>query len=108
MAKTINPSVPETVIISPIPLLSEQDSPKMVNTIGETARYCRMMNIGVSESTIRFLCKSGAIPCIRVGSKILLNWEIFMDYLKSGGSRSAPPVQQPTAGIHAIPEKLKV
>lgn len=96
-----------TIIITPLPHLEKHEGPMMYNTVSDTAKFCRRMNIGVSESAIRFLCRTGVIPCIRSGNKTLINWEIFMDFLKTGGTRQQQEPQPVSNGIRAIPEKLK-
>ena len=89
-------------IISPIPLQLPDTEPQLMNTITETARLCRERNIGLNPSIIRYLCTSGAIPCVRIGSKTLINWRILMEYLNRGGDIQVPAEAM---GIVAQPEK---
>lgn len=37
---------------------------------------------GMSPYTIRRWVKEGAIPCIKIGRKNLISWDIFCDFLK--------------------------
>lgn len=93
---------PNITIISPIPLKQTEAEPQLMNTITETARLCRERNIGLNQSIIRYLCTSGAIPCVRIGSKTLINWRILMEYLNRGGDVEVPAE---TASIVTQPEK---
>ena len=52
-----------------------------MNSINETARLCRENNIGISRSHLIQLSKSGVIPSVKVGQKILINWDGLMQYL---------------------------
>lgn len=54
---------------------------KKMNTINETTKLCKEHNIGISRNFIRELANSGAIPCVKCGKSILINWEGLMNYL---------------------------
>ena len=56
---------------------------KMLNTINQTAKLCKEQNIGISRNHIRYLAKSGAIPSVQIGNKILINWDGLMNYLST-------------------------
>lgn len=74
---------------------------------------CRERHIGLNENTLRFLCKTGQIPCIKVGNKTLINWNVLMDYLTKGGVRTeqseseAPVATSVAGGIRKVPTRLK-
>ncbi len=100
--------------------LSRQQTPAMIpvpkppkqlmNTIAETARLCGERNIGLNDSTLRYLCKNGMLPCIRVGKKTLINWNTLVNYLFSE-DLPVPDEPKPSApsgnGIRKIPAKIK-
>lgn len=69
--------------------LADSMPPQLINNVSVTAKICRERHIGLNENTLRFLCKTGQIPCIKVGNKTLINWNILMEYLTKGGIRSA-------------------
>lgn len=80
----------------------------LLNTITDTAKLCSRFNVGLSEWHIRKLCNSGAIPFISFGSKRLINWNVLMRYVNSGGEFRVPPKIENEPGIIArIPEKLR-
>lgn len=54
---------------------------KKMNSINETARLCKENNIGISRKLIIQLAKSGAIPSVKTGRSILINWHGLMKYL---------------------------
>ena len=89
--------------------LADSMPPQLINNVSVTAKICRERHIGLNENTLRFLCKTGQIPCIKVGNKTLINWNVLMDYLAKGGvrteqSESEAPVPTSTAGgIRKIP-----
>lgn len=55
----------------------------LMNTINETAKLCRENNIGVSRNHIRYLASNGLIPSVKIGNKILINWDKLMEYLNT-------------------------
>lgn len=80
----------------------------LLNTITDTAKLCARFNVGLSEWHIRKLCNSGAIPFISFGSKRLINWNVLMRYVNSGGEFQVLPKIEREPGIIArIPEKLR-
>ena len=93
--------------------LADNMPPQLINNVSVTAKICRERHIGLNENTLRFLCKTGQIPCIKVGNKTLINWNVLMDYLTKGGvkteqAESEAPVPTSTAGgIRKIPTRLK-
>lgn len=99
-------------IIALFPLMDSMPS-QLINNISVTAKICRERHIGLNENTLRFLCKSGQIPCIKVGSKTLINWNVLMEYLTKGGVRaehedSGEPIPAPAeGGIRKVPTRLK-
>lgn len=52
-----------------------------MNTINETARLCREHQIGISRNHIRYLAANGFVPSVKIGNKILINWDGLMNYL---------------------------
>ena len=93
--------------------LADSMPPQLINNVSVTAKICRERHIGLNENTLRFLCKTGQIPCIKVGNKTLINWNVLMDYLTKGGvkteqAESEAPVPTPVAGgIRKVPTRLK-
>ena len=55
----------------------------LMNTINETARLCKEKNIGISRNHIRYLANNGLVPSVRIGNKILINWDKLMEYLNT-------------------------
>ena len=68
--------------------LADNMPPQLINNVSVTAKICRERHIGLNENTLRFLCKTGQIPCIKVGNKTLINWNVLMDYLTKGGVKT--------------------
>ena len=56
---------------------------RLMNTINETERLCQEKDIGISRNHIRYLAKNGLIPSVRIGNKILINWDKLMEYLNT-------------------------
>ncbi len=52
-----------------------------MNTINETARLCKENKIGISRNHIRFLANNGYIPSVKIGNKVLINWDKLIEYL---------------------------
>ena len=82
-----------------------------MNSINKTAKLCREYNIGISRSYLLQLTKSGAIPCVKVGQKILINWEKLMQYLdtntltpdeEEGTQTTTVSAEEPVPGIRKI------
>jgi len=61
---------------TPFTIVSQSPSAVHMKTIKETSSLT-----GVSEHHIRLLCKGNKIKYIRAGSKYLVNYERFLDYL---------------------------
>jgi excisionase family DNA binding protein len=66
---------------------------KMINSINETAKLCKEQNVGISRNHIRHLANSGIIPCVKIGNKVLVNWDGLMTYLTT--NHLAPPEETP-------------
>ncbi len=89
--------------------------PQLMNNISATAKFCRERHIGLNDNTLRFLCRTGQIPCIRVGNKTLINWNVLMEYLAKGGVKAEQPEPEDehtipmTAadGIRKVPARLR-
>ena len=75
--------------------------PHMV-TINEAARLCQEGNVGISKNYIPALVKQNAIPYIKCGVKVLLNYDGLLAYLNN------PPVSKPpqSAYIRPVSEKI--
>lgn len=63
-----------------------------MNTINETAKLCKENQI------IRYLAKNGLIPSVKIGNKILINWDQLINYLDTNTLN--PP--QNCSGIRKI------
>lgn len=93
--------------------LADSMPPQLINNVSVTAKICRERHIGLNENTLRFLCKTGQIPCIKVGNKTLINWNVLMDYLTKGGVKTeqaeseAPVPTSAAGGIRKVPTRLK-
>lgn len=62
-----------------------------MDTDGSTERVPEMITIseasartGIRYEAIRGMCITGAIVCIRIGRKYLINWDSMMCYLNTG------------------------
>lgn len=101
--------VPEVTVKEVLFILpSGETGIPLLNTITDTARLCAKFNIGLSEWHIRKLCNSGAIPFISFGSKRMINWNVLVRYVNSGGEFQVPPKNEHEPGIIArIPENLR-
>lgn len=54
-----------------------------MNTINKTAKLCKDNQIGISRNHIRYLAINGLVPSIKIGNKILINWDKLMEYLNT-------------------------
>ena len=97
------------VTLNPAIKASSEKKYPLYDTPGGIAKRCREENIGISESSIRFLCKSGAIPSIKIGRKTLINWEVFYKYIQSGGTvqKQEKPAIETAVGIIPLPAKIR-
>lgn len=93
--------------------LSDSMPPQLINNVSVTAKICRERRIGLNENMLRFLCKTGQIPCIKVGNKTLINWNVLMEYLTKGGVKieqiesDIPVPISVKDGIRKVPTRLK-
>jgi excisionase family DNA binding protein len=71
---------------------------KKMNSINETAKLCRENDIGISRSHLIQLAKNGSIPSVKIGQKILINWDGLMKFLDTN---TLPP-DEPKSGIRKI------
>lgn len=69
-----------------------------MNTINETTRLCKENGIGISRNHLRYLASSGSIPSVKIGNKILINWDKLIEYLNT---HKLEPVDT-SAGIRKI------
>ena len=69
-----------------------------MNSINATAKLCKEYNIGISRKLIIQLAKEGAIPSVKSGRSILVNWDGLINYLDNC---KMSPVKQST-GIREI------
>lgn len=88
------------VKVSPRPAL-----PHMV-TIKELAAECKEKGISVTEHFIRRLCVEDKICCVKAGSKYLINYDRFVDFL-NGGEEQTGEEREASRGIQPIPTNLK-
>ena len=98
-------AIKEVMFVFP---LGENGIP-LVNTIADTAKLCQKFNVGLTEWHIRRLCDNGAIPFIKFGSKRMVNWNVLIRYVNSGGDIRVPPQAKSSENsiIARIPEKLR-
>lgn len=75
----------------------------MMNTLTETQRRCQAENIGISRRMITTLAKSGQIPSVKTGNKILVNWDGLMRYLETN-TLEPPDEPESENGIRRISE----
>lgn len=47
--------------------------------------------LGVSESTVRRLIREGALPCVRVGRRVLVHRDVVARLAESGACRRSGP-----------------
>lgn len=71
---------------------------KKMNSINETAKLCKENEIGISRKLIIQLAKSGAIPSVKAGRSILINWDGLMKYLDTCTIIN----EEPKSGIRKI------
>ena len=79
--------------------------PRM-RTMPEAIAELRAIDPGTAMTphALRMLVLSGAIPCVHVGAKRLINLDVLLDYLSAPQETSAPA---PVPGvIRPIPERL--
>lgn len=87
-----------------------QPPKQLMNTIAETAKLCRERDMGLNDSTLRYLCKSGVLPCLRVGNKTLINWNVLIRCLFSDKPPTTDRSDQPqteTGTIRPVPARLR-
>lgn len=91
-------------------LVSYPNPPRqLMNTIAETARLCQERDIGLNDSTLRYLCKNGTLPCVKVGKKTLINWNVLINQIFSGEPTVDKTEQSETelGIIRPVPVRLK-
>ena len=71
-----------------------------MNTINETAKLCKEHDIGISRNMIRVWAKTGVIPSVKIGRKVLINWEQLMKYLDTNRLEQEEPIK--ATGIRRI------
>lgn len=107
--KPINLGECEAIVFIPIPSPPAQ----LMNTIAETAKLCRERNIGLNDSALRYLCRQGTLPCLKIGSKTLISWNDLMRLLfsaESGKPQDEVKEQPESDGygqIRPIPARLR-
>ena len=102
----VDQSLQQAPAMVPVPKPPKQ----LMNTIAETAKLCRERDMGLNDSTLRYLCKSGALPCLRVGSKTLINWNVLIRCLFSDKQPTTDKSEQPqteTGTIRPVPTRLR-
>ena len=71
---------------------------KKMNSLNETFKLCKEHNIGISRRLLLTLVNDGAIPCVRAGRSVLINWDGLMTYLDTHTLTQDEPV----SGIRKI------
>lgn len=102
----VDPNLQQAPATIPVPKPPKQ----LMNTIAETAKLCRERDMGLNDSTLRYLCKSGVLPCLRVGSKTLINWNILVRCLFSDKQPTTDKSEQPQTEmgtIRPVPARLR-
>ena len=69
-----------------------------MNTINATAKLCKERNIGISRNHIRKLANDGDVVSVKIGNKILVNWESLISYLDTNTLKA----EEPKKGIRRI------
>lgn len=77
----------------------------VLNTIIGTYERCREENIGMKKSQIRYLCVNGIIPYVKIGSKYLINRNVFTDYINGKGF--VPNKEEPIKEMQALEMRAK-
>lgn len=72
---------------------------QMMNTVDKTFKLCKENNIGISRNAIRQLANAGKIPCVRIGNKLLINYQGLIKFLNSN---FVTPEKTPDTGIIPI------
>ena len=82
------PAMPITV-----PLVTSLDEASEVMTPKEIHARCRAEKPDwkIGESTIRTWAKTGQLPCMRSGSRILISWAAFCSFVTSGTAQVGSP-----------------
>lgn len=96
------PSIPQTP--APPDPEPERALPRM-RTIRALAKECRENGLDITEHFIRKLCLEGKICFVKAGSKYLVNYDRFIDYLN--GELMLPEPEPERGVIRPIPENLK-
>ena len=71
----------------------------LMNNITATYKRCKEENIGLSLNHLRYICKKGIIPTCRIGNKHLVNWDVLMEYLKTGDKREESAEETPVISV---------
>lgn len=80
----------------------------MMNTIDATYERAKEEKLGVPKRLIRQAVVQGVIPSVKSGKKYLINWNVFMHFLETGGQIEVHKEQEETVnGIRPIPTDLK-
>lgn len=95
--------VPGVQMPAPVPE-PERALPRM-RTIRALAKECRENGLDITEHFIRKLCLEGKICFVKAGSKYLVNYDRFIDYLN--GELMLPEPEPERGVIRPVPEKLK-
>lgn len=76
---------------------------KQVNlaSIHNTALRCEQEGVGLTESAIRRLVKSGDIPSVQIGNKALVHWDNLVRFVQQGNNTTPTPQSGPIRQIHA-------
>lgn len=61
-------------------------------SIHNTALRCEQEGVGLTESAIRRLVKSGDIPSVQIGNKALVHWDNLLRFVEQG-NKTMPKTQ---------------
>jgi len=69
-----------------------------MRTIAECARLLREDDPGtaITQNALRSMVLRGEIPCVRVGSKRLINYDLLVQLLESPPTQEPAPAEQGT------------
>ena len=86
------PKQPPTMPIS-VPVVTSLDEASAVMTPKEIHARCRAEKPEwkIGEATIRTWAKTGQLPCMRSGSRILISWAAFCSFVTSGTAQVGSP-----------------
>lgn len=84
-----------------VPVVTSLDEASAVMTPKEIHARCRAEKPDwkIGEGTIRTWAKTGQLPCMRSGSRILISWTAFCSFVSSGMAQVGSPTVPTAASI---------